>query len=238
MMAQKSRACAACLQIQQELADQACHEAASVTCHFGLSDTAVPVRLGDQLLGYLQTGQVFRKRPTPAQFERTAKLAQEWGVPVDREALKKAYFETRLLTAKQHESVVQLLTIFAQHLSLISNQVVVQQQNAESPAITKAKQFIEEHQTEDISLVDVAKAVNISTFYFCKMFKKYTGLNFTVYLSRLRIEKAKNLLLNPNLRVSEIAYEVGFQSLTHFNRIFKKVVGQSPTEYRGHLAVS
>jgi len=42
-------------------------------------------------------------------------------------------------------------------------------------------------------------------------------------------------LLNPNLRVSEIAYEVGFQSLTHFNRVFKKVIGESPTEYRGHL---
>jgi AraC-like DNA-binding protein len=49
------------------------------------------------------------------------------------------------------------------------------------------------------------------------------------------VEKAKNLLLNPNLRISEIAYEVGFQSLTHFNRVFKKIVRQSPTEYRGRL---
>jgi AraC-like DNA-binding protein len=67
------------------------------------------------------------------------------------------------------------------------------------------------------------------------MFKKATGLNFTDYVSRIRVEKAKNLLLNRNLRVSEIAYEVGFQSLTHFNRVFKKVMGQSPTEYRGRL---
>ena len=66
--------------------------------------------------------------------------------------------------------------------------------------------------------------------------KKVTGINFTDYVSRTRIENAKNLLLNPNLRVSEIAYEVGFQSLTHFNRVFKKVIGQSPTEYRGQLA--
>jgi AraC-like DNA-binding protein len=67
------------------------------------------------------------------------------------------------------------------------------------------------------------------------MFKKATGLNFTEYLSRVRIEKAKNLLLNPNLRISEIAFEVGFQSLTHFNRVFKKIVGQSPTDYRRQL---
>lgn len=236
MVAQKSRACAACLQVQQQLAEGAAIEPQTVICHFGLCDTAVPVRLGEQLIGFLQTGQVFRRKPTSAQFERTAKLAEEWGVPVDRTELKKAYFDTRVLTPKQHESMIKLLSIFAQHLSMISNQIVVQQQNAEPPVITKAKQFIQEHQTEDLSLGDVAKAVNTSTFYFCKMFKKYTGLNFTNYLSRLRIEKAKNLLLNPNLRVSEIAYEVGFQSLTHFNRVFKKIIGQSPTEYRGQLA--
>jgi len=67
------------------------------------------------------------------------------------------------------------------------------------------------------------------------MFKKATGLHFTEYVSRVRIEKARNLLLNPNLRISEIAYDVGFQSLTHFNRVFKRVIGQSPTEYRGQL---
>jgi AraC-like DNA-binding protein len=130
---------------------------------------------------------------------------------------------------------VKLLAIFAQHLSMLSNQVVVQQENSEPPVITRAKEYIQEHQTEELSLGQVAKAVNTSTFYFCKMFKKVTGINFTDYLSRVRIEKSKNLLLNPNLRVSEIAFEVGFQSLTHFNRVFKKILGQSPTEYRAQL---
>ena len=91
---------------------------------------------------------------------------------------------------------------------------------------------------KDLSLTKVAKAVNTSSFYFCKLFKKSTGLNFTDYVSRVRIEKAKNLLLNPNLRISEIAYEIGFQSLTHFNRVFKKIIGQSPTEYRAQLKCS
>jgi AraC-like DNA-binding protein len=77
----------------------------------------------------------------------------------------------------------------------------------------------------------------MSRFYFCKSFRKHTGLNFTDFVARLRVERAKELLLNPNLRVSEIAYEVGFQSLTHFNRVFRRVVGKSPTAYRGKLAV-
>jgi AraC-like DNA-binding protein len=154
---------------------------------------------------------------------------------VARETLRQAYFGTKVVSSKQHDAVVKLLAIFAQHLSMLSNQVVVQHENAEPPVITRAKEYIHEHQTENLRLGHVAKACNTSTFYFCKMFKKVTGINFTDYLSRVRIEKSKNLLLNPNLRVSEIAFEVGFQSLTHFNRVFKRILGQSPTEYRSQL---
>jgi AraC-like DNA-binding protein len=235
-LAQKSRACAACLQVQQKLAENATTEPCSVTCSVGLCDTAVPVHLGEKLVGFLHTGQIFRKKPTAAQFDRVSKLVDDWGIECDRDRLRQMYFGTKVLSEPQHDSVVRLLAIFAQHLSMISNQIVVQNENCEPPMITRAKEFIQKNQSEDLSLEQVAKAVNTSTFYFCKMFKKATGINFTDYLSRVRIEKAKNLLLNPNLRVSEIAYEVGFQSLTHFNRVFKKIVGQSPTEYRGQLA--
>jgi YesN/AraC family two-component response regulator len=206
-----------------------------MVCSSGLCESAVPVRLGDRLIGFLQTGQVFSKKPTPSQFERTATMLQERGVDVERNEAQEAYFATRVVSEKQQESAVTLLKIFAQHLSMLSNQIVVQKENAEPPAIIKAKAYIQEHLTENVSLTEVAKAVNMSTFYFCKVFRRVTGINFTDYVSRVRIERSKNLLLNPNLRISEIAFEVGFQSLTHFNRVFRKLVGQSPTDYRGHL---
>lgn len=238
LMSQKSRACASCLQMQERLAGAAAQDSHTAVCPAGLSETAVPVRLGGRLIGFLQTGQVFRKKPTQSQFLRTAAMVDEWGVKVDRAELKEAYFATRVVSEKQQESAATLLKIFAQHLSMLSNQLVVQQENAEPPVITKAKQYIKDHQAEELRLGQVAKAVNTSSFYFCKMFKKATKVNFTDYLARLRIEKAKDLLLNPNLRISEIAYEVGFQSLTHFNRVFKRVLGQAPTEYRLRLASS
>ncbi|HEU5071577.1 MAG TPA: helix-turn-helix domain-containing protein [Verrucomicrobiae bacterium] len=235
MVAEKSKSCAVCLQVQEKLLDAATQEPATVACEVGMCDTAVPVRLGDKVVGFLQTGQVFRRRPTEAQFKKVLGLTKEWGLEVSPAELREAFFGTRVVSSRQHESVVKLLSIFAQHLSILSNQLVVQQENSEPPVIRRAKEFINEHQTEDLTLGQVAKAVNTSTFYFCKMFKKATGINFTDYLSRVRIEKSKNLLLNPNLRVSEIAFEVGFQSLTHFNRVFKKVLGQSPTEYRAKV---
>lgn len=232
LIAQKSHACASCLQALQRLSELSEREPQSITCQVGLTDMAVPVRLGDHLIGYLQTGQVFRRKPTPAQFNRVAKLVAEWGFDVDRDELEKVYLSGKVVTTKEHDSVLRLLAIFAQHLSIMSNQIAVNQDNSEPPVISRAKEFIKQHYSEELSLGQVAKAVNVSTFYFCKMFKKVTGLNFTDYVSRVRVERAKNLLLNPNLRVSEIAYEVGFQSLTHFNRVFKKILGQSPTLYR------
>ena len=237
LMSQKSCACAACLQVQERLCEKATHEPRAVTCPVGLCDIAVPVRLSDKLIGFLQTGQLFRKKPTKAHFERAARLVAEWGIKVDRIALQKAFFAGKVITPVQHESTVKLLAIFAQHLAIVSNQVLIQQENAEMPVIKKAKEYIREHQAERISLGSVAKAVNMSAFYFCKMFKKAAGINFTDYLTRVRIERAQNLLLNPNLRISEIGFEVGFQSLTHFNRVFKKIVGQSPTDYRAQLLV-
>ena len=235
LISEKSRACAACLQAQERLSEAATQEPSTLNCPNGLCETAVPIRLGDRLVGYLQTGQVFRKKPTAAQFERALKLVSGWGVDAQVEELRRAYFSSRVVPLKRHEAIVKLLHIFAQHLAMVSNQVLVQQDNAEPPIIARAKEYIQEHQTENVRLGHVARHVNTSTFYFCKIFKKATGINFTDYLSRVRIEKSKNLLLNPNLRVSEIAFEVGFQSLTHFNRVFKKILGQSPTQYRVQL---
>ncbi len=235
LLSKKSRSCAACLQTQEHLCQKATTEPQSVYCPAGLCDSAVPVRMSDRLVGYLQIGQVFRKKPTVAQFEKVVKLTEKWGVEADRATLRKAFFAGKVVSEKEHASAIKLLSIFAQHLAMLSNQVFIQQENAEPPVITKARNYILEHQTEDLNLGQVAKAVNMSSYYFCKMFKKVTGINFTDYVARVRIEKSKNLLLNPNLRISEIAFEVGFQSLTHFNRVFKKILGQSPTEYRAQL---
>jgi AraC-like DNA-binding protein/ligand-binding sensor protein len=237
LMAGQSRSCAACLRVQQELSGKACNGAATTTCFAGLADSAVPIKLGDQVIGYLQTGQISLRKPTKGGFARVRAKLDEFNVPGDRSTFETAWLQSRHMGRRQYEGAVQLLNTFASQLSLASNQLAIRQSNAEPPAITRAKTYIAEHLTEDLSLGDVAKAVNMSRFYFCKSFRKHAGINFTDYVARLRVERAKELLLNPNLRVSEIAYEVGFQSLTHFNRVFRRIVGKAPTAYRGKLVV-
>ncbi|HEY6111236.1 MAG TPA: AraC family transcriptional regulator [Chthoniobacterales bacterium] len=103
---------------------------------------------------------------------------------------------------------------------------------AEPVEIWKARKFIEEHSAEELSLSKVAKAANISPNYLSEKFKEVTGINFVDYINRIRFEKACRLLHDVDLRISEIAFAVGFQSLSQFNRVFKKLAGQSPSAYR------
>lgn len=235
LMARTNQTCSACLQLQKRVEEEARLEPKTLKCFAGLCDSAVPVRVGENLVAFLQTGQVLLHKPSSLDFRKVTRELLAFGVETDFKRLEEAYFQTRVLDKKQHDAVLRLLLIFAQHLSSLSNQLMVAAKQSESPMISRAKLFITEHQDEELSLRQVAGAVNTSAFYFCKMFKQATGLTFTEYLARVRIEKVKNLLLNPHKRISEAAYEAGFQSLSQFNRVFRKIVGESPTIWREKL---
>jgi two-component system response regulator YesN len=104
-----------------------------------------------------------------------------------------------------------------------------------SGIIKKAKVFIEENYHKDISLDDVSRIVDISPYYFSKLFKEETGENFIDYLTNIRIEKAKKLLQNRELSIKTICVDTGYSDPNYFSRIFKKQVGITPTEYRDKL---
>jgi AraC-like DNA-binding protein/ligand-binding sensor protein len=236
LMAKTSRSCAACLEVQEDLRQALPQQARTVTCFAGLCDTAIPLLVGGDLIGYLQTGQVALRRPTRAVFSRISRQLLSWGSQVDLGKIEDAYFHSRVLSRKRYEAMVRLVEIFARHLSTVANQCVVQNEHHAPPLIHRAKKIIAEKSGGKLALSQLAHALNISTFHFCKMFKKATGLTFTEYLTRTRIEKAKKLLLDPQVRISEAAYDSGFASITHFNRSFRRVVGESPTQYRKSLA--
>jgi AraC-like DNA-binding protein len=106
------------------------------------------------------------------------------------------------------------------------------QTRAEPVEIWKARNFIAEHSADELSLTKVAKAASISANHLSEKFKQVTGVNFVDYVARIRFDKTRELLADGDLRISEIAFEVGFQSLSQFNRVFKRLSGKSPTAYR------
>ncbi len=238
LMSKENHSCAACLRMQQRVCDGVNGVPCTLRCSYGINESAVGVKIGRQIVAYLQTGQVFFKAPKPEQTSRVLNQIKALGLKVDRQEAAQHYNETPVVQPGEYQATIRLLQFFADQLGVLANQILLQQKDAEPAQITRARQYIEANSHEDLSLALVAKQAGMSPFYFCKMFRKVTGVHFARYVSCVRVEKAKNLLLNPHYRVSEIAFEIGFQSLTHFNRIFKALAGQSPTEYRRHLTTN
>ena len=102
----------------------------------------------------------------------------------------------------------------------------------EHEAIREAKEFIFKNYSKDISLEDVANAVFLSSTYLSRIFKKYVGENYSDYLFRVRMDKAKSLLKNSNLKIYEISEKIGIQTPKYFFKVFKDYTGYTPIEYR------
>ena len=101
--------------------------------------------------------------------------------------------------------------------------------------VKHAVAYIEEHCSEKLKLSDVADQVYVSQWHLSKLLNRYLGQNFSEILNGTRIEKAKEMLKDPALRIGDIAEEVGFSDMAHFSRVFKKVEGISANEYRNKL---
>ena len=98
--------------------------------------------------------------------------------------------------------------------------------------MSNALEYIREHSAERLRLGDVAEQVYVSQWHLSKLIGKHTGKTFSDILNGARIDKSKELLKNPALRICDVAEMVGFQDLAHFSRVFKKMEGISANEYR------
>jgi two-component system response regulator YesN len=103
------------------------------------------------------------------------------------------------------------------------------------PSICRALVYIERHFSEEITLEDIAREAGLSRYHFCRLFRHETGSTFLEYLQSVRVRQAQALLADPYLRITEVAYTVGFGDLSHFDRTFRRMVGLSPREYRASL---
>ncbi len=137
-----------------------------------------------------------------------------------------------LKTIMGYKDSERLKVWFLEKISEICHNIIVSREEESNSIITKAKGYIDKNFYKGISLDDVSREVDISPYYFSKLFKEETGENFIYYLTNIRIEKAKQLLNNKALSVKEIGFEVGYSDANYFSRIFKKNVGQTPTEYK------
>jgi two-component system response regulator YesN len=125
-----------------------------------------------------------------------------------------------------------LKTSYLNHLKNMTSRIDDLKERELSGLIAKSIKYIHENFHRNISLDDVAKEVNMSYHYFSKFFKDSVGKNFVDYLTERRIEKSKEILKDGAVSIKEVCYQIGYSDPNYFSKIFKKITGITPTEYR------
>lgn len=226
--------CGKCQHAQRVLKREATSKTGTRTCFAGMRESLIPIRSGERTFAYLSTGEVFTAAPGEVP-EALEECFDDLSLSAkDRKTFEKSWRSERVMTKEQYEGTITLLAAFALQVSDLLNRLLIEESNAEPEVVMKAKRYVNAHIEDKISLESVAKHVGVSPYYFCKVFKQSAGMTLTEFVNRRRIEWAKRRLLNPQARVTEVAFDVGFQSISQFNRSFLKYVGQSPTRYRDH----
>lgn len=129
-------------------------------------------------------------------------------------------------------SAGQVRVWFMDHMSTITSTIRGRIEDQSESAVTRARKYIQENYAREISLDDVSREVNVSPYYFSKLFKEEVGRNFIDYLTELRIEKAKEMLLDQTMTVKEAGARAGYADQNYFSRIFKKQTGMTPRQFR------
>lgn len=233
---QSKIACADCLRFKNSIIERAQrkYRPQRAACISGLMNVAVPVIVSAKHVATLYGGQVFTAPPSRSRFRVFLNSLGNSINPEQREQLQAAYFRAPVVTPAQFSAMVSMLDIFTGQLAHEAEQFRPTSAAMEHPIIAAARKFVQERIGQSLRSREAANHVHVSLFHFCKLFRQKTGMTFTEYVSRARLERAKVLLANPYTRISEAAFAAGFSSIPHFNRVFRKYTGCSPTYFRDH----
>ncbi len=200
-------------------------------CHAGFLDMAIPIMVQGKHVATISSGQVLPEQPSDASFRRICLRLGGLGLPARR--LRAAYDRAPWMSRDRLRPVMQLLETFSNQMCGSAWRIRELEASLERPQIRKARDLVEERfRDSGLRLADAATRAGISITHFSHLFHKETGVPFTSFVQSRRIEEAKRLLAETDKTITEICFECGFNSLTHFNRVFRRGEGCSPTQYR------
>jgi AraC-like DNA-binding protein len=198
-----------------------------------VTEICLPVLLNGRTIAHLCADPIRVAGGKMADFDSAARQMLDDGCSAAQLRSARQCFDNLPVMSPQKAGAVEtMLQFFAIQLGEHAERLFLQAVDNDPEPVKRARDYILHHMAEPIALETVAHHAGISPFHFCKVFKRATGLTFTEFVNKARVEEAKRLLLRPQVRVTEVAYDVGFQSLSQFNRSFRRVTAQSPTEYR------
>ena len=208
------------------------------TCYMGVTEIKVPVIFEGHPVAIIGLGGIVLKDNISKKMNSIEKNIRKLNLDTDTAKV----FASKLELINKNEldyyikmaqTIANFITAYLnsdkeKYISLISNK----KRGNENYIIYKVSSYIEKNYYEDLKLDDIAKTYYINPQYLSRLFKSTMGINFSEYLINTRIERAKILLKETNLKINVIAYKTGFNSVNYFVNCFKKKTGVSPSHYR------
>jgi len=199
-------------------------------CHAGLREFVIPVIRDGQTIALLQCGQVHDRTPSASEWKEARKSLVRAGI---RAPTLRALFErNRVLTPARQDDLLELLALVAARLARSDERELHTAPGQTQAALGRAMTYIETHLAEHLTVAAIAHTANLSTRSLMRLFRKEVGATVVDFILRRRIARARQLLRHPDRTCAEIAFECGFGSVQHFNRIFRRFENVSPTEWR------
>jgi len=198
-------------------------------CHMGLAEFIVPIVVEQEIVGHLLCGQVLDHAPTAGDRHELFRRL-DW-VPKDQwNALWKVYRKSPVIPREKQDSLMSLLHIFVTHTEV--TQAAMHEQSPQGRALFLAAAFLKKHFRRDVRLDEVAAAARTSKRNVMRVLRAKTGATMLDHLHRLRIDYACERLRDSDAKIVDVALECGFGSIPTFNRIFRRLIGDTPRRWR------
>lgn len=198
-------------------------------CHAGLTESIIPIRIGNIVAGYLLLGHVFSYSDFEEGWKEIWKRIADCGISEDE--LKKSCQKLPVLSSEYIDSASHIMKAVASFLCM---ERMVSMHKEELPV--QIDEYIQSHYTEKIDAVSIAQHFNIGKTKIYEIARQNYGMGIAEYIRKLRIDKAKQLLTGQTeLSLTEIAYTCGFSDYNYFITVFKKLVGIPPIAYQQQI---
>lgn len=201
-------------------------------CHLGLCDVLVPLIIRSKVIGLLSAGQFLIEPPTTEGLQKVLLRFKELKINVKTLQAEKCYFGLPICPREKVEAIISLLTEFSVYITDAEHRLSIIKQHTEFSRMRYALDFIKSRFQENPSAEDIAAAAHVSPSHLRKLFRQAMRASPVAYLNNYRLDVAADLLEKTDMQVIQIAYQVGIESVSHFNHLFKKRFHESPSQYR------
>lgn len=199
-------------------------------CHAGLREFVIPVIRDGQTIALLQCGQVHDRAPSSAEWQQARQSLL--GAGIRAPVLRSLFLHNRVLSPDRQDDLLDLLALIAARLAHSEERELRASPGQTQAALGRAMTYIETHLSERLTVGAIARTANLSTRSLMRLFRKQVGATVVDFILRRRVARAKQFLQQGGRTCAEVAFECGFGSVQHFNRIFRRLENASPTEWR------